>query len=183
MAGKTTAKATEDNSVLEDKTSDQKKKNKIDIENLNLDEKVTVVNLAGWPVHFARINDIGDVTITPNGKQRLSRNEIQSQVNVNNILFTGTDGRGTHATVYIDDEATRYYVGFENEDSKQEIFTDELAKELFGLSFEKFQERLPKAILTRAEKYALSEAVKRLGINDYKKIVLTEKYTGYKIGI
>lgn len=183
MAGKTTAKANEENPVVGETISTQSRKKKIDIGNLNLDSKVTVVNLAGWPVSFARINDIGDVTITPNGKQRLTRNEIQSQVNVGNKLFTGTDGRGSHATIYVDDEATRYFVGFEGEDFKQEIFTDKVVKDLFDLPYEAFETRLKETIRTRAEKYAISQAITRLGLNDYRKIVATEKYTGYKTEI
>ena len=59
------------------------------VEELNLDAKVTVRNIAGWTVGFARIADgYGDVTITPNGSTRLSRNEIISQVQSGNRLFT-----------------------------------------------------------------------------------------------
>lgn len=174
MAEKVTAKE------KEEKSSAQSKK-KIDIDNLNLDAKVTVKNLAGWQVSFGRMDGSGDVTITPNGKQRLTRNEIQSQVNINNKLFTGVDGRGSHATIYIDDEATRHFVGFEGEDFKQNIFTDKLAKELFALPYDEFKNKLSEVVSTRAEKYAVIEAIKKLGINDYKKIVLTERHTGYKI--
>ena len=49
-------------------------------EKLNLEEKVTVKNLAGWTVGFARLSDIrGDVSIPPEGTARLSRNEIIMQ--------------------------------------------------------------------------------------------------------
>lgn len=73
-------------------------------ENLNLDAKVTVKNLAGWDVTFARLHDgFGDIVIVANGQQRLSRNEVIAQVNNSNKLFTGSDTVGSHATVYIDD--------------------------------------------------------------------------------
>ena len=82
-------------------------------ENLNLDTRVTVKNLAGWDVTFKRKHDgDGDILITKEGKQRLSRNEIQAQVNGGNKLFVGV-GNGKHATIYIEDDVTRQWVGFE----------------------------------------------------------------------
>ena len=104
-------------------------------EDLNLDAKVTVKNLAGWDVTFARLQDgHGDVVIVANGQQRLSRNEVIAQVNNNNKLFTGSDTVGSHATVYIDDAATRRWVGFEEEGKPQKVFTEQLVKDLFAMS-------------------------------------------------
>lgn len=63
-------------------------------EDLNLDAKVTVKNLAGWDVTFARLQDgHGDVVVVANGQQRLSRNEVIAQVNNNNKLFTAAWAR------------------------------------------------------------------------------------------
>lgn len=150
-------------------------------EDLNLDAKVTVKNLAGWDVTFARKHDgVGAVIITKEGKQRLSRNEIQAQVNDGNKLFIGV-GDGEHATIYIDDKATRQWVGFEDNLHPQKIFTDKLVQDLFEMSQSEFEANLPNYIVTRAEKYALMEAIKRLGFNDYHKIVFASNYTGYKI--
>lgn len=152
-------------------------------EELNLDAKVTIKNLAGWKVTFARIHDgVGDVLIAENGQQRLSRNEVQAQVNSGNKLFVGSiDGRGSHATLYIEDAPTRRLVGFEEYDRPQLVFTEETVKRLFEMSYADFEKNLPIYIVTRAEKYALIEAIKKLGLNDYKKIVLASEYTGYKI--
>ena len=150
-------------------------------EDLNLDTKVTVKNLAGWDVTFARKHDgNGAVIITKEGKQRLSRNEIQAQVNDGNKLFNGV-GNGEHATIYIDDAATRKWVGFEDDNNPQKVFTDKLVADLFGMNQSEFERMLPYYIVTRAEKYALMEAIKRLGYNDYRKIVFASNYTGYKI--
>ena len=94
-------------------------------EELNLDAKVTVKSIAGWNTGFARkVEGIGDVNIAPNGSVRLSRNEIIGQVQSGNKLFTGVDGVGSHATLYIDDKATRIEVEFENENTTQNVFSD-----------------------------------------------------------
>lgn len=170
MAEKTTAKA---------KTETAKEE--YDLDNLNLDAKVTVKNLAGWTVCFTRIHDgIGDVNIAPNGKQRLSRNEVQAQVLNNNRLFAGTDGQGSHATIYIEDAATRRLLGFEEDGREQVIFTDETAKKLFNMSNAAYENALPELVKTDAERNALMDAIRRLGLNDYRKIVFAEKYTGYR---
>ena len=72
---------------------------------LNLEEKVTVKNIAGWSVGFARLADMrGDVVIPAEGTVRLSRNEIIMQTQNGNRLFTGTDTRGSHATLFIEDK-------------------------------------------------------------------------------
>ena len=172
MAEKVTAKTT--------KTETTKK---IDIDNLNLDAKITVINLAGWGVGFERLHDgTGAVSIAPNGKQRLSRNEVQAQINNNNKLCTGTDGRGSHATIFIDDEATRLLVGFDDEDgTRQRIYSDKVAKKLFEMNFDLFENAVYEYIQTRAEKNALMESIRRLGLNDYRKIVFVENFTGYKL--
>ena len=183
MANKKTV-ITENNKVecAEPATEPTPKKKVIDISNLNLDEKVTVRNLANWDVGFTRKHDgTGDITIVAGGQQRLSRNEIQAQVNNQNKLFSGTDGVGSHASVYIEDEATRYLLGFEDESHKQLVFSDELVKELFDMKFENYKSALPEYISTRAEKYAFKEAINRLGLNDYRKIMFASEYTGYKI--
>ena len=148
---------------------------------LNLDERVTVRNLAGWKVSFMRKHDgEGDIKITQGGQQRLSRNEIQAQINDGNTLFVGT-GDGSHATLYIEDAATRKWVGFEDENRPQLVFTDDLVDKLFSMSQTEFETNLPIYISTRAEKFALIEAIRRLGFNDHRKIVFAENHTGFKI--
>ena len=177
MAGRTTNAATK----TANNTSTERKVEK-PVEELNLDAKVTVKNLAGWKVTFARLHDgVGDIVIAENGKQRLSRNEVQAQINSGNKLFVGTDGRGSHATIYIDDAPTREWVGFDDDGEKQLVFTDDTVKKMFSMTDSEFEINLPKYIATRAEKYAFIEAIKRLGFNDYRKMVLASNYTGYKI--
>lgn len=156
-----------------------------EVQELNLDQKVTVKNIAGWNVGFSRKADgIGDVSIAPEGSTRLSRNEIISQVQIGNRLFSGTDGLGNHATLYIDDKPTRVELGFETEDGSktQQILTEAKIKELFQVkSIKSFETKFVDAVKTRAEKYAAINAIKRLKFNDYDKIRFVEKYTGYTL--
>lgn len=180
-------KTISDKKTTTDETKTKKTENKEEsvpdpAADLNLDVKVTVKNLAGWDVTFARLHDgVGDVVIVANGQQRLSRNEVVAQVNNNNKLFTGSDTVGSHATIYIDDEATRKLLGFEEDDRPQMVFTEQLVKDLFNMRQSEYEEKLPTYIRTRAEKYALIATIKKLRLNDYAKMVFASEYTGYKL--
>lgn len=192
MAGKsnggkaTSTKAADNNgknatSVKDTNVSEPKKvAKKLDLDKINLDAKVTVRNLASWKVSFNRVTEVGSVSFAPGGTQRISINEISAQVNNGLKLFTGVDGLGSHPTLYIEDKLARYYVGFETEDKEQVVFTDKLVKDLFSLSNEQFKAQLPITIVTRAEKNALMDAIKRLGIDgSYAKIQFAVSYTGF----
>lgn len=152
-------------------------------EELNLDKKVTVRSLADWITGFERKYDgNGDITIAANGTTRLSRNEIISQAQSGNRLFCGTDGMGSHATLYIDDAPTRIELGYESEDGtvKQAILTDEKVRELFDLKNNTvFEASFKEAVVTRAEKKTVMEIIKKLKLNDYAKIRFAEKYTNH----
>lgn len=152
-------------------------------EPLNLDEKVTVRSISESETTFARKADgVGDILIMPNGSVRLSRNEIIAQVQSGNALFNGTDGEGSHAVLIIEDEATRREVGFETDDKKQNVFSDEMILNIFSeKNFETFKKLFTEHIVTNAEKHSSIEAIKRLGINDYAKIRFAETYTEIKM--
>lgn len=100
---------------------------------LNLEQKVTVRSIAPWTTGFQRVETIGDVTIPANGSVRLSRSEIIAQVQNGNVLFTGVDSRGSHATLYIEDEPTRIEVDFDIKEEKitQKVITVDAVKKLF----------------------------------------------------
>lgn len=157
------------------------KKETVEPKPLNLDTKVIVRNIADWDANFARIADgVGDIRIVPYGSVMLSRSEIIAQVQNGNTLLAGIDGAGSHANLYIEDEATRREVGFDTDEKKQNILTDEKVKKLFAIANQnRFEEEFKKEIITRAEGKALMNAIKRLGLNDYKKIRFAEKHTGF----
>lgn len=144
----------------------------------NLDTKVVVKSIAPWTTGFSRIDGIGDIVVTPSGFVRLSRNEILNQVQNGNKLFTGTDDNGSHATYYIDDEPTRKEVGFEY-DGPQKVFNKADIVALFEMNdLAKFKKTLGDTIKTRAEKYALMDVLREVGVNDYRKIKAAEELTG-----
>lgn len=157
----------------------------MDNQELNLETRVTIKNLASWRVGFGRKADgIGDVRLAPNGVTRLSRGEIIAQVQSDNKLFTGVDGLGSHATIYIDDKETRVACDFESEDGStiQSVLTKDKITELFKIrAKKKFEEEFANLVVTRAEKCAVMSMIQELGLNDYTKIRFAEEYTGYKM--
>lgn len=163
--------------------TNKNKNNEDDV--LNLDQKVTVRSIAAWNTYFMRKADgYGEVNIVPNGTARLSRNEIISQVQDGNILFSGTDGAGSHATLYIEDEATRKELGFDSEDGKrtQNILNEKKLKTLFDIKSQSdFERKFKEEIVTRAEKQAIFPIIKKLKLNDYSKIRFIEENTGIKL--
>lgn len=151
---------------------------------LDLEKKVTVRSIAPWTTGFQRIESNGDVTIPPEGTTRIARSEIISQVQNGNRLFCGTDNRGSHATLYIDDDATRVEVEFDSPEEKrtQVIITPELVQKLFNYKTMKtFEEKLKEYVVTRAEKCAILQIIKKEKLNDFEKIRMIENYTGYKL--
>ena len=59
--------------------------------------------------------------------------------------------------------------------------SDEKVKELFNLSQTKFEKALREAVVTRTEKNAIMEFIRKLELNDYKKIKVVENYTHYTL--
>ena len=155
-------------------------KNEVQVE-LNLDAKVTVKNIAPWTVGFTRKADgMGDISIAPGGLTRLSRNEIIVQSQSGNKLFNGIDGRGSHATLYIDDAPTRKELEFDTDEGKQKSFVTLDVKKLFAKSQNAFEQSFTDAICTRAEKCAVMDVMRKEGVSDYHKIRFAEQYTGFK---
>lgn len=151
---------------------------------LDLEKKVTVRSIAPWTTGFQRIESNGDVTIPPEGTARIARSEIIAQVQNGNRLFCGTDNRGSHATLYIDDDVTRAEVDFDSPEEKrtQVVITSELVRKLFNYKTMKtFEEKLKEYVVTRAEKCAILQIIKKEKLNDFEKIRMVENYTGYKV--
>lgn len=151
---------------------------------LNLEQKVTVRSIAPWTTGFQRVETIGDVTIPANGSVRLSRSEIIAQVQNGNVLFTGVDSRGSHATLYIEDEPTRIEVDFDIKEEKitQKVITVDAVKKLFEYKTMKtFEKKLKELVLTRAEKHAIANIVRKEKINDHEKVRVVENYIGVSI--
>ena len=151
-------------------------------DDFNLEKKVTVRSIAEWTTGFQRIETNGDVTIPPHGTVRLSRGEIISQVQNGNLLFTGIDGQGSHATLYIEDKPTRIEADFETETSIQNVINKERIDDLFAIrSIKDFESTLHSMVVTRAEKYAIMGFIRKGNFNDYNKVRAVEDYTKLQV--
>ena len=159
------------------KPTNESKEQTIEVDkSLNLEEKITLRNIANWPVAFAREETTGDIVISANGFVRLTRNEVILQVNKGNRLFTGAKLDGNHPTIFIDDEPTRIELGYD----QQIVLTEQLVEKLMSLSdFNTFVSQVNGNIITRGEKYSFAKALEEKGFNDYKKMMYLESYTGY----
>lgn len=154
------------------------------VEELNLEQKVTIKSIANWTTGFKRIETNGDVTIPPNGTIRLQRSEIIAQIQNGNRLLSGIDNRGSHATLYVDDKPTRVEVDFDSEDGTvtQAVLTKDAVKKLFDYKTMKtFETKLHELVVTRAEKFAVLEIIKKEKFNDFEKIRVVENYVGNNI--
>lgn len=132
---------------------------------------VLVNNLCGWPLYFKRIAGVGDITIPPNAKKfpLLSFEEVQAQIQVGNVLFTGTNGMGDHARIQIvDDEQRKQLFGIENVEVEAPSVLDlDAVKALLAMrSKAKFDERLKSIAQTDAEKRMLVGLAEQAGASD-----------------
>lgn len=161
---------------------DKEKETRSKIEEIRMEDKITVTSIAPWATGFRRILTVGDVSIAPNGTIRLSREEVLAQGQSNNKLITGIDGAGSHATLYIEDEWTRKELGFDTDDTKQNVINKKFVKEIFEKkTLPTFKKAIEENIVTRAEKFSLLSMIKSLKINDYDKIAFCEEYCGAKL--
>lgn len=152
--------------------------------NLNMSENITIKNLASFPVGFRRINGQGEVNLPPNTEVLCDRAEVISQVQSGNIQFCGEGYNPAHPYIYIDDKETRIYVGFETETDEQPIISEDKIKAAFAVKTKKgFEQAITELAVTFAEKKLLVDAIKKLEINDYKKIKFVEEYTGISIDV
>lgn len=149
---------------------------------LNMDEKITIKNLCDFYLHFHRLNGIGDVAIPPKSPMRIDRGEVIFQAQNGNRMFIGEDGLGGHASIYIDDKATRVELEFETEEKPQAVISDAKVKEAFAVKSKAgFKKAIEELAHSYGEKVALVKCVKKLGLNEYDKIKFIEEYTGLKV--
>ena len=150
----------------------------------NLDKKVLVKNIAPWNVGFPNKAGVGDTLFSPTGKTRVRREEIIAQADAGNRLFNGIDDIGSHATLYIEDDETRQYLGYDSDEEKrvQNVITDEKITKWFELKTQKsFEKNIEENVKTMAEKMYLLDAIKRLHFDSYEKISFCQGYSKFKL--
>lgn len=129
---------------------------------------VRVNNLCDWPLYFSRIDGVGSVMIPRKAKNfaLLSFDEVQSQIQVDNKMFTGEDGLGSHARIQIVDEAQRRELfGLDESVPLDPVQLDaEAVKGLLAINTKaKFQARLNELVKTNAEKKTLLALAEEVG--------------------
>lgn len=143
---------------------------------LSMEEKITLKNLANWMVGFNKIESNGEVNINAGGSVRVSRAEVISQYENGNKLLRG-DGDGTHATIYIDDKATRDYL-----DITSELIDKNKVKKIFAINgLDDFRNEIYKTFTTQAEKVLLIKLIRECGFNDFNKIRECEALCGMTV--
>lgn len=152
---------------------------------VRLDEKVVVKSIAPWATGARRILTIGDIQIQPNGVGSVSREEIIAQGQSGNKLLTGIDGRGTHATWYIEDEFSREELGFDDGKKKQVVVSNDTVKKAFSIKTDKaFEKFISENFKTRAERTFLTEAIKSLKLSEtapYVRVSFCETLAGVRL--
>lgn len=148
---------------------------------IDMEKKVTIISIAPWSTGFPHYTTSGSTNIVANGTTRLKREEVIAQIQANNRLF-GLDDIGSHATLYIDDEETRKYLGFDEGNRKQNVISEDKIKEWFALkTFSTFKKKIEENVITRAEKQFLLKKIKDLKLNEYDKIKFCKEYCKFKL--
>jgi hypothetical protein len=143
---------------------------------LNMDEKITIKNIADWMVGFNKIESIGEVNINPNGSIRITRAEAISQFENGNKLICGT-GNGEHATIYIDDKPTRDYLEY-----RGNFINKDFVKKIFDIQgINDFAEKVKATFVTRAEKILLINIIRECKFNDFNKVRECEIHCGINV--
>lgn len=151
---------------------------------INMEEKVTVRNIAPWSVGFPNLVGRGDTVIAPNGTTRIKRDELSDQISAGNKLLTGFDAYGSHATIYIEDADTRKLFEFDSEDGKrtQNVISKEKVAKWFELkTMSAFEKNIKENVITRAEKAYLLMTIDKLKLDSYEKIEFCKKHCRFSI--
>lgn len=141
--------------------------NSIDTENvkLNMDEKITLKNIANWMVGFNKLESNGEVNVNAYGSVRITRAEAISQFENGNKLICGV-GNGEHSTLYIDDKPTRDYLEY-----KGNLIDKNFVKKIFDIEgINDFRDTIKETFITRAEKLKLINLIRECKFNDFNKV-------------
>ena len=132
---------------------------------------VLINNLCAWPLYFNRVASQGTVMVPANAKgfPLLSFEEVQAQIQLGNVMFTGLDGLGDHARLQIvNDEQRKALFGVDGTDTEPPTQLDEAAvKALLAIKTKaKFNDQMNKLVKTDAEKRMLVELAFKAGAED-----------------
>jgi len=138
-----------------------------EIKPLNMEEKITLKNLANWMVGFNKLETNGEVNIKAGGSIRLSRAEVISQFENGNKLLRG-NGNGDHATIYLD--------------ITSELIDKNKVEKIFAIKeLDDFKKEVTRTFTTQAEKVLLIKLIRECGFNDFNKIRECEAVCGMTV--
>ena len=146
---------------------------------LDLSRKVNVRNVTDLDTYFRCIERPFDAKVAKKSKVLFPIGEVMSQIYAKNPDFVGIDGKGGHATFYIEDKEVRVEAGFDSEDGKntQEIIDEKAIIKLFEIEKnESFLKALKSNVRTVGEKQTLREILLNGKVNEHDKISIAEKY-------
>jgi len=153
---------------------------------INLNDKSKVKNLADWPISWEKLTSAGDEYIKANATIPIRNDEIETQVNNGNKLYTGTDGLGSHARIYIDNPDMREYLGFDNKEEGrvQFILDDEKCQQILDYkTFATFKKHLKEDVVTNQEKAKIINYARKVKLNDFEKIKELESHCEMKFSV
>jgi len=148
---------------------------------IDMNSRSKVQNLCDWNVSWERFSMDGDEFIKANQTVYIPNMEIETQVQNNNLFFSGNDNIGSHARVYIHNPEMREHLGFDNKEEKrtQLILNDEKCKEIFEYkTFNTFKKHVNENIITNQEKSKIVSYAKKNKINNYEQIQFLIEHTG-----
>lgn len=139
---------------------------------MELTDKVLINNLCSWPLHFKRLNGMGDIRVPASAKNfaLLDVSEVQMQIQMGNNMFIGNGGQqGDHARLYIvDDEQRKKLLGLDTSPSEDVtvVNAESVAALLAVRTKKEFNERLNTLVKTDAEKKMVVKLAKEAGGDD-----------------
>ena len=90
----------------------------------------------------------------------------------------------TEQCLFIDDEETREYIGYDSKEEgrTQNIISDDKITSWFGLKTQKtFEAKVKANVITMAEKSYLLSAIKRLNFDSYEKISFCQEHCKFRL--
>ncbi len=150
---------------------------------VNMNDKSKVVNLCDYPVSWCRKTYTGDEWIKANGSSFIVNSELEVQKDDGNKFIIGTDGLGSHASIYIENEELREEFGFDNKEDKRKqlIIDDDKCKYILELKTPvSFKKNLEDNIVTEQEKIKIMNVARKIKLDEFSKIQTLEEYTGIK---
>lgn len=151
---------------------------------MDINGKSKVINLCPWSVSWKRDTLTGDELLKANGTFYILNQEIESQVRNGNVYYNGTDGKGSHARVYIENPELREELEFDNKEEKrtQDILNDEKCEKLLSYkTLSAFEKNLVASVVCNHEMAKIMKYARSIKLNDYDKIKVLESHCNMTI--